>query len=356
MKKNLRYIIAVILIILFTFSIVPKTFQNDTFYVIELGRQIEKTGVDWKDHYSIHKNLEYRYPHWAFDVINAKVYELFGFDGIYGLTVIFASIFILLVFWKLIKKDVNFNLAFISTLIISYMMKDAFYERGQIVSYSLFFIEYMILENFVERPTLLKSLGLFIVSMLMANFHSTAWIMMLVLLLPFIGEQVIYFYSLKGINERVLRKCNRDLNNAKSKGLSEDKIAKLEKEIAEREKYRVYYENDKTEHKIIIEKNPNIKYIWIAFIALVLGAFVTPLKLTPFLYFIKVSIGDTLNYISEHLPIIPANNFPFLTYTIVIVSLIGFTNIKLKLSDAFLILGLYLMALTARRNAFLLIA
>ena len=113
MKKNLKYIIAVILIILFTFSIVPKTFQNDTFYVIELGRQIQETGIDWIDHYSVHPNLEYRYPHWAFDVIISKVFEVLGFNGIYIFTQIFATIFILLIFGNLLKKEVNFNLSFV---------------------------------------------------------------------------------------------------------------------------------------------------------------------------------------------------------------------------------------------------
>ena len=140
MKKNLKYIIAVILIIIFTFSVVPKTFQNDTFYVIELGNQIQKTGSDWKDHYSIHGDLEYRYPHWLFDVLNFNVFENLGFDGIYLLTQVFASLLILLIFWNLIRKEVNFNLAFVSSLVVAYMMKGSFYARGQVVSYSLFLI------------------------------------------------------------------------------------------------------------------------------------------------------------------------------------------------------------------------
>ena len=84
MKKimNKKYIIAIILIVLFTCSIVPKRFQNDTFYIIELGKCITENGVDWVDHYSIHENLEYSYPHWAFDVLNNFVYNLFSYTGI----------------------------------------------------------------------------------------------------------------------------------------------------------------------------------------------------------------------------------------------------------------------------------
>ena len=356
MKVKLKYIISIILIIIFTFSVVPRRFQNDTFYVIELGKQIEKTGIDWQDHYSIHENLEYRYPHWLFDLLNSNIYENFGFNGIYVLTQVFASILILLIFGNCLRKGINFNLAFVTSLIVAYMMKGAFYARGQIVSYSLFFIEYVIIESLVEKPTILKILGLFIVSCLMANIHSTAWIMMLVLLLPLIGEQIVYLYSFKGINERLLKRYNKKLKIAKSKGLSQEKIEKLENQIKQEEEFKEKNEANKRDYKIIITKQTNIKWIWIAMLVLIIGALVTPLKSTPFLYFIKTSVGNTMSYINEHLPIVPANSLEFFTYTGLMVTLLGFTNVKLKLSDGFLILGLYLMTLIGRRNIFLLIS
>ena len=358
MKKNkLKYWIAIILIIIFTFSVVPKTFQNDTFYIIELGKGIMNHGVDWQDHYSIHKNLEYRYPHWAFDVMNATIYNEFGFAGIYVTTQILASIFMLIVFWNMIRKGIHFNLAFCGTLIVAYMMKDGFYTRGQVVSYSIFLLEFMILENFAERPTFFKSLALFALSVIMANIHSTAWIMMLVLILPFIGEQVIYIYSLKGINERLLRKYKKQYERAKENGASEEKIKKLEDKIKQQEEFKTINERDEIqkEHKIIIKNKPNVKYMWVAFVVLVIGALITPLKLTPIVYVLKTTTGNSMQYINEHLPVIIANDLSFFSYTAILVAMIGFTKSKLKLSDAFLILGLYLMALSSRRSVLLLI-
>ena len=356
-KEKLKKWIAILLIILFTFSVVPKTFQNDTFYIIELGNQIQKTGVDWQDHYSIHSNLEYRYPHWAFDVINSWIYHAFGFAGTYVFTQVLASIFILLVFWNMLRKEVNFNLAFFSTLIVAYLMKATFYARGQVLSFSLFLLEYMILENFVERPTFFKSLALFALSFIMANVHSTAWIMMLVLLLPFIGEQIVYAFSLVGINNRLLRKYKREYQKAKDNGGSKENLEKLEEKIKHQEEFKVKYVEEEKDrnHKIIIQSKPNIKYLWVAFVVLVVASLCTPLKLTPILYVLKTSLGNSMHYINEHLPVIPANSIEFLVYTIVIVAILGFTNSKLKLYDAFLVLGLYLMAISGRRNVYLLI-
>lgn len=80
MKNYFKYIIAVILIIFFVVSIVPKTFQNDTFYIIALGDRILENGLDRIDHFSWHENLEYRYPHWLFDIVNAGICNSFGLD------------------------------------------------------------------------------------------------------------------------------------------------------------------------------------------------------------------------------------------------------------------------------------
>lgn len=41
-----------------------KSFQNDTFYIIKLGADILKNGVDLVDHYCWIANLSYTYPHW----------------------------------------------------------------------------------------------------------------------------------------------------------------------------------------------------------------------------------------------------------------------------------------------------
>ena len=151
MKKKLKYLLACFFIVLFTFSIVPKEFQNDTFYVIALGDYILDNGVDNIDHYSWHNNLEYKYPHWLFDVINAKIYRSFQLDGIYIFVCIVSSIFMLVIFGLMIKKNISFNLAFISTIIVSYMMKGAYTARGEVVSYLLVLLEIPLIESFLKN-------------------------------------------------------------------------------------------------------------------------------------------------------------------------------------------------------------
>ena len=80
-KRNIRFtILAILLIALFCASIVPKTLQNDTYYTIKIGEYILDNGITMKDPFSWNEDLDYTYPHWAYDVGTYLVYKLGGFD------------------------------------------------------------------------------------------------------------------------------------------------------------------------------------------------------------------------------------------------------------------------------------
>lgn len=109
MKRN---ILIILLIILFVVSIVPKTFQNDTFYTVTIGEDILRYGFDGIDHYSWHDNLSYTSPHWLFDVINYTIFNSYGFEGLYVGVCILAVATILILYWILKKNNVNKVTAF----------------------------------------------------------------------------------------------------------------------------------------------------------------------------------------------------------------------------------------------------
>jgi hypothetical protein len=356
MKKYLKYIIAIILIIIFVGSIVPKKFQNDTFYIISLGKQILENGLDRTDHFSWHKGLEYRYPHWLFDVINSGLYSSFGFDGVYIFVCSAAVIFMLVLFWILIKDKNNWFLSFVTTLIVAYMIQVSFSGRAQIISYMLFLIEIQLIERFIKKKDIWSSIGIGIISCIIANVHATAWIMTLVLFLPYIGEYVCSLFSIYEINNRNEKRYNKKLSKLIASGENEDspKIIYLKEQIEECQKFRNNYK-ERENAKIIVKKIDNEKWLFIPLIFAIIGALITPIGNIPFTYYLKTSAGNSMTYISEHFPIVIASNLEFFTFTAILVALIGFTNSKLKLSDAFLILGLYLMTLSSQRNCYMMI-
>lgn len=72
MKNNKTTIILIIAIVLFTTSIVPKVFQNDTFFAI--GDLILDNGIDMMEHFTWHENMTYYCSHWLFDIIIANAH------------------------------------------------------------------------------------------------------------------------------------------------------------------------------------------------------------------------------------------------------------------------------------------
>lgn len=62
----------------------------------------------------------------------------------------------LVIFWAMIKKNINWIIAFIGTLIIAYLGRYAFTDRGQIISYLMFLIEIILIENFLKDKNILS--------------------------------------------------------------------------------------------------------------------------------------------------------------------------------------------------------
>lgn len=64
LKKNKKlYILFIVILSIFTFSIVNKTLQNDTYFYIPIGEYILNSHtIDGLDHWSFHENLKFTYP------------------------------------------------------------------------------------------------------------------------------------------------------------------------------------------------------------------------------------------------------------------------------------------------------
>ena len=135
-KENIKYIVIVLLIMLFTISIVPKTFQNDTFYTITIGKQIIEHGLDDVEHFAWHENLNYQTPHWFFDYINGLIYNVFGLDGLYILVCTIAVVLMLVIYFNMVNKGINWCIAYISTMVTAYLLRDCVFTcRAQVLSY-----------------------------------------------------------------------------------------------------------------------------------------------------------------------------------------------------------------------------
>ena len=317
MRKNKKIcfeIMAIVLIAIFCISLTPKTLQNDTFYTIKIGEHITQNGgIDMMDPFSWHEGLEYTYPHWLYDVMIYLIYSAGGMLGIYISTCVFSVLLGIAIFETNSKLLKNKFLSFIITLGAMYLLKDYITARAQLVTFILFTIQLYFMEKLVDTSKKRYGIGLILIAILIANLHVAVWPFMFILYLPYIAEYII--------------------------AIIEEKIAqKHGKEVIEG-------------YKVSIKKRDGTKYLIIVMIICVLTGLCTPLGTTPYTYLIKTMQGNTTQNINEHLPMTLISCVGILSVLIIFVSILTFTDVKIRLTDLFMLGGLIFLMLYSKRQS-----
>lgn len=364
-------ILALFCIIIFSMSLVQKTFQNDTFYTIKIGQLIRTNGIDCIDHFSWH-NLPYLYPHWLYDVITSLVYDFAGgFAGVYGLTVILSAILGITTYLANKKISKNEVVSFVLTMGQMYLMGDYIAARAQLVTFILFELTIIFIEKFLEKPKKRYAIGLIIIPILIANIHSAVFPFYFILYLPYLGEYIISVLVdahlphkiYKIYLNRAIKKTNKKLKNLTEKDQVEKyqtKIANLNKQIEKSntnfEKF-IIKQNDrrKNPYRLRIEKNDNVLKLFIIMVICIFTGLLTPLKDMPYTYTWRIMQGNTTQSISEHLPLTLIDDKPLLICLTLVITLLMFTKVKIRLRDLFLIGGLTLLAFMSRRQVSMLV-
>ena len=352
-KKIIIEIIILISIGLFSFSVAPKTLQNDTYYTVSIGNLIMENGIDMKDHYSWHEDLPYTYPHWLYDVISSIIYNKWHWGGIYVSVCILSILLGISIY--LINKKLNKNqiISFAITIGSMYLLKDYIAARAQLVTFIIYVWVIYFIEKFLENPKKIQyAIGIILSSILIANLHVAVWPFLFIIFLPYIAEYIICLISdiiiyqkiPIWLNKRALKKYKND--KTKVAQINE----KLNKIDESNEKRREKRENA-TPYKIKMQLNKNGKWLILIIAICALTGFLTPLKTTPYTYLVKTIQGNTTQNINEHLPLTLINNIPIMCTIVIILSILIFTKSKIRLSDLFMIGGLtYLMFKSKRQS------
>lgn len=361
-KTKIKFnILAIFVIIIFSFALTPKTLQNDTYYTIAIGEHIIENGIDMQDPFSWHEDLPYTYPHWAYDVGTYLVYELGenigigGFTAIYIATVIIAVALGILIYYALNKVCKNQLVSFFVTLGMMYLLKNFICARAQLVTYILFVLTILFIEKFIETKKIRYAIGLIIVPIIIANVHSAVWPFYFVLYLPYIAEYILAKVTETEIYYKIAIKFNKNKLKRLSKKASNEKIEAITKKInvlqekAENSTLKTKKRRENP-YKVIITKENNIKYLIIIMIICIFTGLLTPLGDTPYTYLIKTMEGNTMDNISEHLPLTLINDTKTLVVLVLFLAILIFTDIKIKLRDLFMLAGLILLAFMSRRQ------
>lgn len=343
-KKNILFII---LLIIFSISVVRIEFQNDTFFSIAVGRQIMDTGVDMQEHLTWHEGLMYTYSHWLFDLINVFLFDFAGFKAIYIFVILMTIITAISLYTVLKRLNKNFYcIPFIITLITIVMAGHYFTARAQIISYLLFILEVYFIEKLLDTNKKRYILGLLLISIIIANVHAAVWLLCLVFYLPYLAEAFFGYFSAKNRYKRMIARIEKKLklkDNAEDIEVLKEKLEKL------RRIYKKYEENENKNKKIYITEHKYIKTLIIVFVITLFTGLLTPIKDTPYTYIFKTMGGISPQNITELRPVAPIVDIEFLTYIIVIIFCIASNKAKINLADGFMILGLVFMAMSSVR-------
>jgi len=349
-------ILAVILIAIFCVALTPVTLQNDTYYTIKIGEHIIENGIDMQDPFSWHKDLEYTYPHWGYDVITYLIYNAFGFTGIYIATCILSIILGLSIYFvnkKLVKNQI---FSFLITIGAMYVIRDYIAARAQLVTFILFILTIYFIEMFLETKKKRYIVGLIIIPIMIANLHLAVFPFYFVLYLPYIAEYVI---ALMG--ETIIYKKSEMLNlklkikkYMKQPG-NEEKLEVLKKKQKELEtkidKIKIKRTKElQNPYKIKLTKRPNVKWLIIIMLICVFTGLLTPLGQTPYTYLVKTMQGNTMQNINEHLPMTLASDEDAICMFIIFLAILIFTKAKIRVSDLFMLGGLCCLMLGSRRQ------
>lgn len=379
-KINIKFnVLAIIAIIILCFAISPKTLQNDTFYTIKIGELILNNGIDMCDHFSWHENLPYTYPHWAYDTGIYLIYNLGELTGIenggmlfiYLSTVILACILGILIYYINNKLTKNKLVSFFISMFAIYLLRDFIAARAQLVTFILFALTVLFIENFLETKKKIYLLGMIIISIAIANIHVAVWPFFFVLFLPYIVEYIIASIAEKNVISRlkVLNKKSiiKNIEKQLNRQVNEKKIEKL-KEQLNKAKQELIYEEEKLErvkqtsdnlrqkpYKIKVTKNKAVKWIVLVMIICAFTGLLTPLGDAPYTYLAKTMQGNTTASISEHLPLTLYNNKEAMVTLALFFIMLIFTDVKIKLSDLFMLAGLIYLSFMSRRQVSLLV-
>ena len=364
-------ILAIICLILLAIAITPKVFQNDTFYTIKIGQSIRQNGIDYKDHYSWHKDLKYLYPHWLYDVITSYIYDYCGgFQGLYIATIALAVFLGIALYYtnkKIIKNQV---IAFLISMFQLYFMGNYTAARAQSITFPLFVLTILLIEKLLETGKIRYMVGLVIIPILIANLHSAVFPFYFILFLPYLGEDIVKNFittpRIRIIHKQILEK-QKQIYLGKIKKFEEsdvrieeykEKIKECDSKIkAENLKIEKYLSKTKDldNYKLRIATSENIKKLYIVFIICLFTGLLTPLKDMPYTYTYRIMKGNTTQAVSEHQPMILINEKKILISYGILLAILIFTKTKIRLRDLFFLLGLFILSIMTRRQESMLI-
>lgn len=303
-REKIRNILLLICLIIFSVTIVKKTFQNDTFFTIALGENILENGIDTQEKLVWHEGLENTNPRWLFELLIAGIHNLFDFFGIYVFVMIMACLQMIFYYYIINKITGKKIISFLYTLFVVHLLRNQFVARAQLMSFPLFLLEFYSIEELLRTNKKRYYIYLSIIPFLLVCFHTPVYLFYFIMFVPYIMESILS---------------------------------------------KIFVKDEKS--KFILEKNKILKLI-IFFVIGIVAVFATRKGIEPIIYIFKNQEGISSNFILELQPVCIYSASIEITMFSFVIAIIAFTKTKVRITDCFFIIGFLLLGLTVVRSIF----
>ena len=261
------------------------------------------------------------------------------------------------------KLTKNPLVSFLVTIGSLYLLRGYIAARAQLVTFILFILLLYNIEKFIENKKVKNAVALFVIQTLIANLHVAVWPFTFVLYLPYIAEYIIcewieitLYHKIKIANlKRKIKSLKVKIEKETDNQKLQEKLAKYQKSLedlnirVEKTKTR-REENLKNPYKLKLNKNKNVRWLILVMIITIFTGLLTPLGTTPYTYTYLTLQGNTTSNINEHLPLTLIENVQMMCVLILFIGILTFTNVKIRLSDLFMLGGLTYLMFASRRQ------
>lgn len=166
---------------------IRRVLDNDVWFLLNSGRYVMEYGIPHIEPFSIHENMEFVMQQWLTDVIFWNVYNNFGENGLFIIVMICYAVIIFLMYKLTMKiSEGNFFVSFILTFLSSILIYSYMVTRPTIFTLVLVMIELNVLERYVIDENYKVLYVLPFLSLLMINLHAALWIILFILMIPYI--------------------------------------------------------------------------------------------------------------------------------------------------------------------------
>ncbi len=355
-------ILSFICIIIMAVAVTPKSMQNDTFYNIKCGEYLVQNGIfnQTEDPFSWH-DLSYTWPHWLFDILVYLLYTACGNFwevGIYIATMICTAILGLSLYKLCLQMTKNNKvISFLAVLCGLYVIKPYIAARAQLITFILFIWEIFFIEKLLETNKKRYGAGILIIAFLIVQLHCAVFPMIFVFAAPYIVEYLYVVLVDLCLDEKLFRlgvKIVKKFTNSKEKIEKLDNL--IDKSQKNEESRKIKREKQrKNPYKVITSKNKAVITLIIFLIIALLIGFINPMGTGAFTYTYKIYQGNTTSSINEHLPLTLADNTPYAVMLVFIIIALVLFDVKVRLSDLFMLAGTIFLSFNARRQVSLVV-